>query len=67
MTLPLEQPITIQKRANKPSLRAKINAKCSECIYDPYAEGSWRKQVENCTSYKCPLFKVRPTSIKRNT
>ena len=47
----------------KPKLRTKINAKCKECIYDPYAAGSWRKQVEYCTSYKCPLYSVRPVRI----
>jgi hypothetical protein len=47
------------------SLREAINAKCKECIYDPKAEaGTWRQQVEACTSKTCPLFEVRPTSIK---
>jgi len=45
------------------SLRAAINAKCKECIYDPIAgRGTWRQQVEACTSYACPLYPVRPTS-----
>jgi len=45
------------------SLRAAINAKCKECIYDPIAgRGTWRQQVEACTSRACPLFSVRPTS-----
>ena len=47
----------------RPSMRASINAKCKECIYDPFHGcGSWRKQVEACTSYKCPLFGLRPVS-----
>ena len=45
------------------SLRATINAKCRECIYDPFAsEGNWRQQVQACTSYNCPLYPVRPVS-----
>jgi hypothetical protein len=50
----------VKKTANKPKLREKIDAKCRECIHDPHSEGSWRKQVENCTSSACPLFSVRP-------
>lgn len=47
------------------SLRAAINAKCKECIYDPMGGGgNWRQQVEACTSRSCPLFPVRPTSRK---
>lgn len=47
------------------SLRAAINAKCKECIYDPLSGGgTWRQQVEACTSYKCPLFPVRPVAAR---
>jgi len=52
----------LHKQASKPGLRGKINAKCIECIYDPYSEGTWRNQVINCTSFKCPLYEVRATS-----
>lgn len=52
----------IAREAGKPGLRGKINAKCTECIYDPYQPGTWRKQVENCTSPACPLYEVRPVS-----
>lgn len=52
----------LNHKGNKPKLRDKIDAKCRSCIYDPYAEGTWRKQIENCTSQRCPLFPVRPTS-----
>ncbi len=46
------------------SLRKAINNKCIECIYDPIGgPGSWRQQVEACTSKNCPLFPVRPLSI----
>ena len=45
------------------SLRAAINAKCKECIYDPVSgKGTWRQQVEACTAPSCPLYPVRPTS-----
>ena len=43
-------------------LRARVNAKCVECIYDEYQPGTWRAQVEKCTSSTCPLFPVRPRS-----
>lgn len=47
------------------SLRALINAKCKECIYDPLSGcGTWRQQVEACTSRKCPLYPVRPVAAK---
>lgn len=51
-----------QKMANKPKLREKIDAKCKECLWDASAEGTWRQQVENCSSYTCPIYPVRPTS-----
>ena len=42
-------------------LRKAVDLKCKECIYDPIGgPGSWRQQVEACTSYKCPLFDKRP-------
>jgi len=45
------------------SLRAAINAKCKECIYDPIGgTGNWRQQVGACTARSCPLWAVRPTS-----
>jgi hypothetical protein len=53
---------TIQRLVEKGGLRARIDAKCCECIYDPYQSGTWRKQVENCTAPTCPLFDVRPVS-----
>lgn len=37
-----------------------INAKCKDCIYDPLDHGTWRFQVENCTSKECPLWCYRP-------
>ena len=57
------QQILIDKHVRKAGLRGKIDAKCIECIYDPYQQGTWRKQVENCTFWHCPLFSVRPVTI----
>jgi hypothetical protein len=51
---------TISRLIKKGGLRARIDAKCCECIYDPLSEGTWRKQVENCVSLACPLYEVRP-------
>ena len=49
------------------NFRKAIDAKCKECIYDPYYEGTWREQVENCTSYSCPLYPLRPVRIAQKT
>ena len=54
--------ILIHKMAEKPGLRGKLDAKCIECIYDPYQPGTWRFQVEECTSPDCPLYLVRAKS-----
>ena len=43
------------------SLRAAINAKCRDCIYDPASGlGTWRAQVARCTAVDCPIWPVRP-------
>ena len=55
---------TIEKLSSKAGLRGKIDAKCCECIYDPYQKGSWRYQVEKCTSLTCPIFPVRAMTSK---
>lgn len=44
----------------KANLRAAIDAKCRECIYDPGSAGSWRVQVADCCSSNCPLHALRP-------
>lgn len=44
----------------RPSLRAAIDAKCKECIFDPVEDGTWRQQVEACLARACPLYPVRP-------
>jgi len=58
---------TVQRLMSKGKLRGGIDAKCAECIYDPIGDGSWRLQVENCTSFGCPLYLVRPTCISTKT
>jgi len=62
---PRLQVVTIDNLACKPGLRGKIDAKCCECIYDPYQEGTWRKQVENFTSMACSLFSIRAKTIQK--
>jgi len=47
------------------SLRKAINDKCKECIYDKLGSGTWRQQVEACTSPSCALYLVRPVSKPR--
>ena len=51
----------LERLLKKSGFKAKIHAFCCHCIYDPYQEGTWRKQVEKCTSLDCPLYSVRPT------
>ena len=63
--IPLVLNETIDNLACKVGLRGKIDAKCCECIYDPYQEETWRKQVENCTSMACPLFSIRAKTIQK--
>lgn len=54
---------TINLHKAKPGLRGKVDAMCCECIYDPGSGGgTWREQVEACTSPECPLYEVRPRS-----
>ena len=39
-----------------------IDRFCRLCIADTTQPGSWRTQVEACTSRKCPLYNFRPVS-----
>ena len=39
-----------------------IDAKCQDCIYDEYADGTWRQQVEACELTACALYPYRPKS-----
>lgn len=46
------------------SRTAAINEKCKDCIYDPAVKGTWREQVELCTSEKsCALWPYRPVTM----
>lgn len=61
LTLPLSHKPSANAR---PSLRAAINAMCRSCIYDPgNGNGTWREQVEQCSSGNCPLHPVRPITV----
>ena len=51
----------VKRELKKADLKGKIRAFCCQCIYDPYQEGTWLKQVEKCTSLHCPLYSVQPT------
>lgn len=51
----------VKRELKKAGYKAKIRAFCCHCIFDPYQEGTWLMQVENCTSPDCPLYLVRPT------
>jgi hypothetical protein len=42
------------------SLRAAIDAKCKDCIYDACSPGTWRAQVAQCPAPACPLWPYRP-------
>ena len=42
------------------SLRKRINQNCKDCIYDPYAPGTWRQQVTLCSVKSCAFHDVRP-------
>jgi hypothetical protein len=44
------------------SMRAAINGKCKDCIYDRCAPGNWRQQVQACTISTCSLYPYRPKS-----
>ena len=55
----------IDKLVKKAGLRGPVDAKCIECIYDPQADGTWRSQVNKCTSPTCSLFEVRPTTTNK--
>lgn len=55
--------MTKMSSKRRPSMRAAINAKCRECIYDERGgAGTWRQQVEACTSLDCSLYPLRPIS-----
>ena len=47
---------------NPPKFRQAVNNMCRECIVDDAiaGNGTWLMQIENCTSYNCSLYCVRP-------
>lgn len=50
--------------AHNKSLRQSVNAMCKMCIYDGSGGGgTWKNQVKDCTSGKCPLFCQRPLPV----
>ena len=49
--------------APKMSRTKALNEHCKNCIYDKAADGTWREQVENCTSQHCALWQHRPMTM----
>ncbi len=58
---------TLQNKPFRAGFRARINENCKQCLYDPTQAGTWRKQVENCPCFECPLYEVRPKAISSET
>ena len=54
-----EKHITVLEIGSKRDLRAAIDAKCCDCIYDPYELESWQMQVAVCDDIYCPLHNDR--------
>jgi hypothetical protein len=54
----------VTRLTSKPGLRGPVDGACIQCIYDPMQDGTWRKQVANCTSKGCSLYSVRPGTTK---
>lgn len=51
----------VEAKASRPSLRQAINNQCKQCVAPD--SGHWRKEVEGCQGYSCPLYQVRPLPI----
>lgn len=49
--------------APKMSRTAALNEHCKNCIYDKAVSGTWREQVEACTSQHCALWQHRPMTM----
>ena len=50
-----------KKRVKPISLRKCIDKACRQCIYDEIGgNGTWRKQVADCTDTTCGLYPARP-------
>lgn len=55
----------IERANDKPdSLRCAITAKCYECV-GMGTDGNYRDIIRTCTSYSCPLYKLRPYQKKK--
>ena len=52
----------LREKGLLPTPMAAIRAKCKDCIYDEKNVGTWRQQVQGCTSTDCPLYPLRPLS-----
>lgn len=56
----------------KPNLRPAVNAMCAHCMgcTENHCEPGFRKRIRNCSSWKCPLWHVRPgfgvTNVERD-
>ena len=48
--------------SGRPGMRARVNAKCVDCIYDPLLPGNWKQQVHACEDDLCPLWEIRAKS-----
>lgn len=49
--------------APKMSRTKALNEHCRNCIYDKAVPGTWREQVEACTSQHCALWQHRPVTM----
>lgn len=64
----ISKQVDVITNAPRRGLRKSINLKCKSCIHDPYSgTGTWRQQVQACTSKDCPLYPVRPMPTDNTT
>jgi hypothetical protein len=49
--------------APKMSRTKALNEMCKTCTYDKAMPGTWREQVENCSSQHCPIWQHRPMTV----
>lgn len=58
----------VKVKEKRPSMRKAINNMCKACLYDSIGgNGTWRQQIDKCTSLDCPLFPLRPRSTTNET
>lgn len=53
------------KLPKKTTLRFRVDMACKDCVYDRFATGTWRKQVQECEIRSCPLWEVRPVQVRQ--